>query len=297
MKLFIKKVQNKGFDVVNYTVFFIYMFICLYPLYYVYINAISDPQMVARGEIVLFPKKIGLGIFLQMFTIPDIGSAIINSILRTVLGTVLALVTSSVAGYIFSKHVLKHRTFWYRYFIITGYVSAGLIPGFLNAVELGFLNSFFWIYIAGALNPPNLVITKTYMESLPMELEEAAYIDGASYVKRFLYVIVPLSKPILAVTAVYAAVGQWNSYMDTIIYMTNGGNQTLQSTLYLYLNTVNKLADAMKSGAQVSAEMAKLTPMALRHAMIAVTLTPIMLVYPFLQKYFAKGIMMGAIKG
>ena len=297
MKLLIKKVQKTGFSVANGAIFLIYMLICLYPLYYVYINAISDPQMVARGEIVWYPKNIDFSIFLEMFTIPDIGKAITNSVLRTVLGTMLALVTSSVAGYIFSKHVLKHRTFWYRYFILTGYISAGLIPGFLNAMELGVLNSFFWIYLAGAFNPPNLVITKTYMESLPLELEEAAYIDGASYVKRFFYVIIPLSKPILAVTTVYVAVAQWNSYMDTMIYMTQGKYKTLQYILYVYMNKANTLAEAIKNGAEVTAAMAKLTPMALRHAITAVTLTPIILVYPFLQKYFAKGIMMGAIKG
>lgn len=300
MKVFINKCLDKTFVVFNYLFMFIYAFACFFPLYYIVINAISDPQLVASGLVTWYPKKLDFSTLIKIFQIKDIGIAAMNTIIRTGVGTIFGLISSSIIGYIFSKHELKHRTFWYRYFILLGYFSAGLIPGYLNTMKLGMLNSFFWIYLSGSLfMPPNLVITKTYMESLPPELEEAAYIDGAGYAQRFLHVVLPLSKPILATTAVFVGVGHWNDYFSTILYMTKGGNQTLQALLFVYLNKVNELSKMLQEGGAVGKETiaGMVTPQSVRFAMTTVIMIPILFVYPFAQKHFAKGIMMGAVKG
>lgn len=295
---FMRGFQKRIFDVVNYTVFGIFAVVAIYPLYYIYINAISNPALVTNGQINLYPKEIDFSIFMDVFRISGFAQAAGNSVLRTILGAGIATMVSAVLGYIMTKKELKHRKFWYRYFILTMYLGAGLIPGYLNLQELGFLNSFWWIYIAGNFSQAyNLVLAKTYIENLPGSLEEAAYIDGAGYFKRFVHVILPLSKPILATIAVFVAVGQWNSYMDTILYMTKGGNQTLQSTLYRYINQSKALADAMKAGATSKEQIQSISPLAVKYAVTAVTLTPVLLVYPFFQRFFTKGIMIGAVKG
>lgn len=291
--------ENQIFDVINYILFGLFAFACIYPLYYIYINAFSDPGLVAAGEIVLYPKNLYFQNFLDIFKIEDLDQAVFNSIARTVLSTIATVFTAMVLGYVMSRPEFKYRKFCYRYFILTMYIGAGLIPAYMNAYELGFLNSFWFIYIIGNFYQAyNLILTKTYIEGLPASLEEAAYIDGAGYFKRFIYVVVPLSKPIIGTIAVFAAVGAWNSYFDTILYMTEGGNQTLQSVLFQYLNEAKMLADIMKSSPNVTQDMLdNLTPVAVKYCITAVTLTPILLVYPFFQKYFTKGIMMGAVKG
>ena len=178
------------------------------------------------------------------------------------------------------------------------YIGAGLIPSYLNMLQLGFINSFFWIYLGGSFTQAyNLILTKTYMENLPSALEEAAYIDGAGYFKRFVYVILPLSKPVLAAIAVFAAVGQWNAYMDTIIYMPKGGGQTLQTVLYRFLNQAEAITNMIKEGLADESMMEVLAPQSVKYAVTTMVLTPILFVYPLFQKYFTKGFMIGAVKG
>jgi len=301
IKSILPQIGDKTFVVLNYTFFILFAISTVFPLYYIYINALSDPSYVTRGEIFLYPKGFNLSAIKNIFTLHEIGQSAINSVLRTVLGVLVSVTFSAILGYVFTKQEFKYRKFWYRYFILTMYVGAGLIPGYLNLQDLGFLNSFWWIYIAGGISQAyNMILVKTYMESLPASLEEAAYIDGAGYFKRFVYVVIPLSKPILATIAVFVAVAQWNSYMDTLLYMTKGGYPTLQSTLYKYLNQSNAIANAIKnSNGQVNAgEMiARMSPLTVKYAITAVTLTPVLVVYPFFQRFFTKGIMIGAVKG
>ena len=295
----IRSVWDIGFHIVNYIFFGLFALVAVYPLYFVIINAISDPQLVKTGAILFYPRKITLTIFRDVFALKGLGKAALTSVLRTVFGTLATVVSTAVVGYVMTKQEFKHRTFWYRYFIITMYVSAGMIPGYLNLYTLGFLNSFWFIYVIPCLSSPyNMILVKTYIENLPKSLEEAAYIDGAGYFKRFVYIIVPLSKPILATIAIFSAVGAWNSYMDTILYMTKGGFQTLQSILYTYVNQSNILATMMRNGGSATAVGATaLSPRSIKYAVTTITILPILIVYPFFQRYFTKGIMIGAVKG
>lgn len=300
MNINASKLQNVGFHIANYTFFGLFGIIAVYPLYFVIINAISNPQLVKTGAILFYPREITISIFYDVFTIKGLGKAALTSVLRTVLATMATVISTSVVGYVMTKQEFKHRTFWYRYFIITMYVGAGMIPGYLNLYSLGFLNSFWFIYVIPCLSSPyNMILVKTYIENLPQSLEEAAFIDGAGYFKRFVHIVIPLSKPILATIAIFSAVGAWNTYMDTILYMTKGGYQTLQSVLYTYINQSNVLASIMKNGgSNVGGNLVSaLSPLSIKYAVTTITILPILIVYPFFQRYFTKGIMIGAVKG
>lgn len=187
----------------------------------------------------------------------------------------------------------------YRMLIITMYVSGGLIPTYLVMRAFGLRNSFLIYVVPTALSAFNVVLIKTFIESLPKALEESAQIEGAGVLRCWLYIIMPASKPILATIAVFAMVGQWNAWFDNMIYMSHNDLDTLQFILYKYLqetqNMTNRLKQLMESG--VGEAEASTTPATVRMTVTAVITLPILFVYPFMQRYFVKGIMIGAIKG
>jgi len=178
------------------------------------------------------------------------------------------------------------------------YFNAGIIPWYLNMRMLGLINNFLAYILPAVCVPFFVILVKTYIESIPESLEEAAEIDGAGYLMRYLRIILPLTRPIIATIAIFAAVGQWNSFMDTVFLVTKKELYTLQFILYQYLNEANYLADQMRQNPNFInvAATYKLTPVAVRFTVSIITVMPILLVYPFFQKYFVKGIMIGAIK-
>ncbi len=291
--------QDRIFDFFNIAFLTVFALMCIYPFYYIFINSISSNLLVQRGRIVFLPQQIHFGNYLDVFQMPGLSRAVLVSVARTVVGTIISLLSSMVLGYAMSRQELWHRKFWYRFLVVTMYFSAGLIPGYLNINRLGLMNTF-WVYVLPSLvGPYNMILVKTYVESIPPSLEESAFMDGAGYLKRLIYIIVPLSKPILATLAVFGAVGHWNSYMDTVLYTSGTKLQTLQSILYQYLNSSRMLADMIKNGGDLSAAgmMAQTNIQSARHTITMVTIIPILLVYPFFQRYFTKGIMIGAVKG
>lgn len=297
-----KKERRKkitAFDIINPIIFLLIALVCVFPFYYIFINTISDNTLVARGAVNILPKGIHFGNYAQVFQIDGLFSAALVSIARTVIGTLFTVISSGFLGYAMSKEEFWHRSFWYRFLIITMYLNAGIIPGYLNVKSLGLLNNF-WVYVLPALSAPfNVILVKTYIESIPASLEESASLDGAGYLKRFWYVILPVSKPIIATVSIFSAVAQWNSFMDTVLYMTKNNFYTLQYILYKYLNEVNTLADLMKRNPSYAAGAAQtaLTPVSVRFTITAVTVLPILMVYPFFQRYIVKGVMIGAVKG
>ena len=246
------------------------------------------------------PNESDFENYIEFFQMDGIFRATVNSILRTVLGVFVMILSSTVLGYAMTRPEYWHRKFWYRFLIATMYFSAGIIPGFLNIKRLGLMDNFLVYIIPSMVAPYNMILIKTYIESIPQSLEEAAIMDGAGYFWRFTRVIIPLSKAIIATVAIFTAVTQWNSYMDTFMYMYGNENQTLQSMLYMYINRADLLAKYMQqhNDAVVTEEMLNaVNPTAIRHTATTVTLLPILMVYPFFQKYFTKGIMIGAVKG
>lgn len=278
----------------------LFSLICLFPFYYIFINTISNNELVASGDILFWPQDLHISNYIQVAQIKGIFDATLVSIARTVIGTVTSVMSCAFLGYALSKQEYFMRKFWYRYFIVTMYFNAGLIPWYLNMKTWGLLNNFWAYIIPGIVAPFNMILIKTYVESIPASLEESAALDGAGYLTRFFVIILPLSKPILATVAVFTAVGQWNSFMDTVMLMTKGSdNYTLQYILYKYLSQVNSIAEIIKKNPSFAGMSAaqQITPTAVRFTVTAVTVLPIILVYPFFQRYFVKGIMIGAIKG
>ena len=207
---------------------------------------------------------------------------------------------SALVGYLVTKQEMWHRKFWYRFLVITMYFNAGTIPWFLNMSMLGLTNHFAAYIIPGIVAPYNIILVKTYIESIPSELEESALMDGAGFLVVFRKIIWPLSKPILATIAIFGAVGHWNSFTDSLILMQNAPElYTLQHRLYIYLNTSSNLAQIMSTGgsAATAAAQSAMSTKVLKYTISMVTVIPILLVYPFMQRYFEKGIMLGAVKG
>ena len=193
------------------------------------------------------------------------------------------------------------RKVWYRLLVVTMYFNAGLIPWYLNMSMLGLTDNFLAYIIPGIVAPYNIILVKTYIESIPGELEESAQMDGATYMTIFRKIIWPLSKPILATIAIFGAVGNWNSFTDSLILMPNSPQlHTLQHKLYTYLNAASNLKSMMNSGSgSVSGAAAEnvLNAKTIKYTISMVTVIPILMVYPFMQRYFEKGIMLGAVKG
>jgi len=208
---------------------------------------------------------------------------------------------SGVVGFLVTKKEMWGRSFWYRFIIVTMYFNAGLIPWYLNMSMLGLTDNFLGYIIPGIVAPYNIILVKTYIESIPAELEESAYIDGASYMTVFFRIIWPLSKPILATIAIFGAVGHWNSFQDSLIIMQNNAKlYTLQHRLYMYLNQTTNIGEMMVSGntyLSPAMQAALLDTKTIKYTVSMVTVIPILLVYPFMQRYFEKGIMLGAVKG
>lgn len=286
------------FNIINILVFTVFMILCVFPFYYLFINTISDNELVSKGMITLVPKGIHFENYKSLLNISDLGKSFIVTIGRTVIGTALMVLVSGFAGYIVTKQHMWKRKLWYRMIIVTMYFNAGLIPWYLNMMMLGLTNSFWAYIIPGIVAPYNIILVKTYVESISQELEESALLDGATTMQVFTKIIWPLSKPILATIAIFGAVGNWNSFQDSLILMnSNPGLYTLQHRLYTYLNQATSLSsevDAMMVD-RIAAGM--LSTRIIKYSISMVTVIPILLVYPFMQRYFVKGIMLGAVKG
>lgn len=288
------------FNILNYLFFILFTLTCIFPFYYLFINTISDNELVVKGLINFVPKGLNIQNYVALTNVNDLGNAFIVSITRTIFGTALMVIASAFVGYLVTKQEMWHRSFWYRFIVITMYFNAGLIATYLNLVMLGLTNQYLVYIIPGVVAPYNIILVKTYIESIPGELEESAFIDGASYMTVFRQIIWPLSKPILATIAIFGAVGHWNSFQDSLIYMTNEPKlYTLQHRLYIYLNSSSNLQATMNQGGSAarSAFQNALNTKVIKYTISMISVIPILIVYPFMNRYFEKGIMLGAVKG
>ena len=287
-------------DVVNVVFLTLVMLICVFPFYYLFINTISDNNLSARGLILLYPRGIHFENYVQVFKISGIMQATLISLARTVLGTACSVAASAFLGYLLSKQNMLGHKIVYRFIIITMYFNAGIIPWYMNMMNLHLLNNF-WVYIIPYIVVPyNIILIKTYMEGILPSLEDAAQIDGAGYMVRFSRIVLPVCTPILATTAIFSAVGQWNSFQDTLFLVSKPELYTLQFLLYRYMNEADALASIIKSAG--SSEMLTnltitQTPTSIKMTVSMIVVLPILMVYPYFQRFFIKGIMIGAVKG
>lgn len=283
------------FDTLN-TIFMILLsIVCIYPLWYIFIYSISDPLEAAKG-LTLLPRSVTLTNFAMILRESKIFHALGVSFARTILGTAITVVCTSFMAYLFVQPKLPFRRFFNRLVIITMYFSSGLIPWYLTMYYYGFKNSFLLYVIPSAVNAYFMILIKAYLESLPASLQEAAEIDGAGIFTVFTKIILPLCKPILATITLFGAVNQWNTWSDNFYLVKDANLKTLQLTLYEYFQSNAPSIENMRDLASIMSQRT-VTTTSIRMCIAVITIVPIFIVYPFVQKYFQKGIMIGAVKG
>lgn len=260
----------------------------IYPLYFVVINSFSAAEEVTRG-VYFFPRGVTLENFAYVFQTPLILTGIWVSVARTVVGTALNLLFCGFIGYMVTVKDLPMRKWIYRMIVATMYFTSGLIPWYVLMVRLELKNNFLLYVLPGAVSAFYVVLIKTYVESLPPSLEESAALDGAGTLTVFFKIILPVCKPVLACVAVFGAVWQWNAWSDNMFLVTDANLQTLQYLLYRMMQS-SSMSEAITGKVRIE-------PIAVRLTMTCITVMPILLVYPFMQRFFVKGIMLGSVKG
>ncbi len=293
--------SDKTISVLTYVIFTLFAIICIYPFYYVIINTLSANDISARGEVIFYPIGIHLQNYKDVFKIPGLWNASVISVGRTVIGTLLTVIASALLGFMFTQEDMWGRKFWYRFTIITMYFNAGIIPWYLTMNTLHMTNNFLAYILPTIVSPFFIILVKTFVESTPKELQQAAEIDGAGIMTFFWSIMLPLIQPILATVAIFAAVSQWNSFQDTLILVTDSKLFSLQFILYQYINQASSLAKMMNlqsTGAMALQSLAKQqTTTSVRMTVTVIVVAPILLIYPIFQRFFVKGIMIGAVKG
>ena len=304
----IKKKSHKHLDpadtlmtVITYIVYTVFAFVCVYPFYYIFINTISNNDLSGRGKIRFWPQDLHLTNYVNVSHIPALKSAFCISLARTLIGALLTVAASAFLGYMFTRETMWKRKLWYRMIVVTMYFNAGIIP-FVITMRNIHLYDTFWVYILPTIvSPFYIVLCKTFVESVPKELTDAAELDGCGTLKTFTAIIIPVIKPILATVAIFSMVAQWNSFQDNVLLAPSPKLATLQFTLYQYINQASSLKALVNSTGNAASLAASLahaaTATSIRMTVTIVVVAPILLVYPIFQRYFVKGIMIGAVKG
>jgi putative aldouronate transport system permease protein len=290
----LKPIQRM-WDALNVGVLGFVALLTLYPFYYVFIYSISDPTLALKG-VYLWPRGFSLDNYRELFKQDIILRAFFISSSRTVLGTLATLIGCTIFSYGVSKPFLPFRKLMYGSVLITMYISPGLIPWYLTMKAYGFYNNYLLYIVPGIISAFFVVLIKTYMEQLPKAMEESAMVDGASYYQILYKVIIPLSVPVLATVAIFNSVDQWNAWVDNLYLAPSPKLQTLQLLLYGFVNQQNAAMN-MVTGASMSQHAVIITPTSVQMSITMVATLPIIMVYPLLQRFFLKGLMLGAVKG
>lgn len=289
--------QEKFLHALNIIFLLIAVFLCVYPFYYMIIYSLSDTTRASLEGIYFLPKGFTLYAYQWIFKKSNFAHAFLISGSRTVIQTILCLFGSSLFAYLVTQKDMIGKKFVYRFVVITMYLSAGLVPYYITMKAYHLNNNYLLYIIPGIVNAYYVILIKTFIEQIPPSLQESAEIDGAGFFKIYTSIILPLSKPILATVAVYASVGAWNSWQDNYLLVQSPKLQTVQLILYNCINQAQMIAESMRSGQVGNVAAVTLSAESVRMATTIVAVIPIMLIYPFLQKYFVKGVMLGAVKG
>ncbi|OOC61541.1 carbohydrate ABC transporter permease [Paenibacillus ihbetae] len=287
---------DRLFDIINYILLAIVLTIVLYPLIFVAVASISNPAAVVKGEVWLFPKEINFTGYEKVFANKEILNGYMNTILYTVVGTIVNVGMTILAAYPLSRKDFRGRNIFTALFVFTMFFSGGLIPTYLIVKDLGMTNTMWALIIPNAVAVWNIIIMRTFFQqSIPFEIQESAQMDGCGNLKILLKIILPLSMPILAVMTLFYSVAHWNSFFSALIYLTERDKYPLQ----LFLREI-LIQSNMQDMIQTSEESLAKTIMeaeSIKYALVIVANLPILMLYPFLQRYFVKGMIIGAIKG
>ncbi|MGG0738210.1 carbohydrate ABC transporter permease [Niallia taxi] len=300
MKIFSTKGKTKSDIVFDTIIFILCLFIFLlvaYPLYFVIIASVSDSTLVSTGQVTLYPKGFSLFGYKEIFNDSRIWVGYKNTIIYTVLGTFVNLLLTLPAAYVLSRQDFKARRFLMFIFVVTMFFNGGLIPTYLLMKELSLINNM-WVFILPfSVNVFNLIITRTFFESsLPKELFEAAQMDGCTHFQFFGKIALPLSKAVISVVGLYYLVGHWNDFFTGLIYIRDYSLQPLQIVLRDILLSNQVFAEGAGAGGAAGGYAQKYADQ-IKYGVIIVSTLPILIIYPFIQKYFEKGVMIGSVKG
>ncbi|AIQ39285.1 carbohydrate ABC transporter permease [Paenibacillus sp. FSL R7-0297] len=293
-------VSDRIFDICNFIFMILLIIVTLYPFLNMFALSFNDANDSVRGDIYIWPREWTLRNFEYVFSESNIFYATFISAARTIVGTVVSVFCTAMLAYTVSRPEYKLKKFVSVTFIFTMYFSGGLIPGYLLIKELDMLNTF-WVYIIpGIIGVFNMIVIRSFIEALPEGLMESAKIDGAGDFITFARIVLPLTVPALATVSLFVAVYQWNSWFDVFLYNSSKpGLSTLQYELMKMLSTTNtsSASSAADAFANAQANKGAVTPTSVRATMTIVASVPIIIVYPFLQKYFVKGMVVGGVKG
>jgi putative aldouronate transport system permease protein len=288
--------EDKAFDLINLIIVAFILVLVVYPLYFVIIASVSDPNMIYEGKVWFLPKGFTFEGYERIFSDPKIWLGYKNSIIYTVAGTLVNICFTLMAAYALSRKDLYGRNIIMFVFLFTMFFSGGLIPTYLIVKNLGLLNTMWALILPKAVAVWNLIVAKTYFETtIPNELLESARIDGCSDAKFFWKIVLPLSKPIVAVMVLFYAVGHWNSYFDALIYLNDEKLYPLQLILRNIL-IQNEASAMMISDLDSLAAKQRISEL-IKYGVIIVASLPLLIAYPFVQKHFVKGVMIGGVKG
>lgn len=282
------------FDVGNLVVLGAFGLLALYPFLYTLTMSLSTAAEASRDGLHLYPREISLTAYAMVFKNPEILTGYTNTLFRTIVGTFLTLVMTCLCAYPLSKKDLPHRGAFTFIVLFTMIFSGGLVPGYLLIKNVGLIDSI-WVYVIPMLtNAFNVVVVKSFFQSIPESLAESASIDGASDFRTLFQIYIPLSKPVLATVALWTAVAHWNMWFDALLYVNSESKQVMQMILRRIV--IENSTDLIEKGL-VNPDITLFTPETIKAATVIVTILPILCVYPFVQRYFVKGITLGAVKG
>lgn len=284
---------EKIFGMFNMILLGLVALLCLYPFVYTLTISLSTATEAGRDGFHFYPKEISLTSYKVVLSNPDIVTGFMNSVVRTILGTVLTLLATCVAAYPLSRREMPHRSMITFIIVFTMLFGGGMVPGYLLIKKLGLINTVWVLVVPGMLSAFNIIIVKNFFQSLPESLIESARMDGAGEWRILFQIFIPLSKPVLATVALWSAVAHWNAWFDAMLYITDDSKQVLQT--FLQRIVIESGTRMMELGI-TNTQVLTFTAETIKAATIIVTILPIICVYPFVQKYFVKGIMLGGVK-
>lgn len=288
-----ERTSNRIFDIVNITCVTLFVLFCLAPFLHVIAVSLSSNRAITSGEVTIFPIEVNWNAYINVFSDNAMIRSLIFTIILTVATTLLCMIFTIAAAYPLTNSKLRGRKFFMYLIIITMFFSGGIIPEYLLIRDLKMIDSVWSLILPGLVSPFNLIILISFFNNIPPSLEESAEIDGSSHFRTLLSIVLPLSMPVMATLALFYAVGRWNGFQDSLMYINNPDLYPLQLKLFQMVqnNMVSELTQM--EGANRTA----LTPESLKAATVIFATVPILAVYPWLQKYFVSGVMLGAVKG
>lgn len=291
---------DKAFDISLFIILTIILIIVAYPLYFVIIASISDPQAVSAGEVTFLPIGFSFEGYMEVFKDTRVMRSFVNSIFYTTVGTCINLIVTIPTAYSLSRRQFAGKKFVTIFYMITMFVSGGMIPTYLVVKNMHMLDTMWSLIVPGAMSVYNMIVARTFFESsLPEELFEAATVDGCGHTKFFFKIALPLSKAIIAIMVLYYGIGHWNNYFSALLYMKTESKYPLQLVLrsILISNEANLSMAVTTPEMQAALKEQQALVDLMKYSLIIVSSIPVMILYPFIQKHFVKGVMIGSVKG